>query len=171
MDNFENEFYKLLYAKNSKLAGLARTRLVNPPALKNELHEVALNLSVPEVNILAHLENKFVPQTETKKSKNLCMTQFADLLGFSKATISVAVESLVQKELVERYFLNNNRKTTYIRLTQLGRELGETEDRIHAEYLKKQLLKHATEEEIIAIDKAYDTLIAIYSKFESQKKP
>ncbi len=169
MNKLENDFFKSLYAKNSKLGGLARTRLVNPPALKNELHEVALNLSVPEVNILAALENKFVSQTENKKNKNLCMTQLADLLGFSKATISVAVESLVQKELVERYFLNNNRKTIYIRLTQLGRDLGENEDRIHADYLKKQLLKHATEEEITAIDKAYDTLIAIYSKFESRK--
>lgn len=164
MTDFDFDFYKNLYAKNTRLNNLGRRKLICPPVLADRLHEVALNLTVPEVSILATLENKL--GIDNLKSTPLCMKQFAELLGFCKATISVAVGRLVKKQLVEKYYLNNNRKTTYLRLTETGKQLGKNEDNIHASFLQSQLTKHFDAEEIKAFNDAYDTLIGVIKKFD-----
>lgn len=60
---------------------------------------------------------------------------------YSASTVSRAVETLVSGGFMERYFLNGNRKTTYVRPTQKGVDLVEETKRLTSDWIAKSLSK------------------------------
>lgn len=56
------------------------------------------------------------------KHADVNVSELASMCGVSKSAISKQVTKLAQKNLVEKYQLNDNKKEVYIRLTPLGIE-------------------------------------------------
>ena len=85
---------------------------------KEEFYGTEIPISFEQVQVLEYLlENERLNQN---------MAMIADRLGITPSNFTRIVNKLVKKGLLEKYYLEGNRKNIIIRVTDLGRELYQT---------------------------------------------
>lgn len=91
------------------------------------------------------------------------MSEMAARLGVSKATFSKNVKSLVEKELLEKFYCNNNRKNIYVKPTQKGRDTYNQYTQYAYETVFKELFYIADEISAESIEK-FEQMLDIFSE-------
>lgn len=85
---------------------------------KEEFYGTEIPISFEQVQVLEYLlENE---------SLNQNMAMIASRLGITPSNFTRIVNKLVKKGLLEKYYIEGNRKNIIIRVTDLGRELYQT---------------------------------------------
>lgn len=85
---------------------------------KEEFYGTEIPISFEQVQVLEYLlENERLNQN---------MAMIASRLGITPSNFTRIVNKLVKKGLLEKYYIEGNRKNIIIRVTDLGRELYQT---------------------------------------------
>lgn len=92
---------------------------------KEELYGTEIPISFEQVQVLEYLlENERLNQN---------MAMIAQRLGITPSNFTRIVNKLVKKGLLEKYYMEGNRKNIIIRVTDSGRELYQTYSRYISE--------------------------------------
>lgn len=98
------------------------------------------------------------------KYENLTMSQVAGYISSSKEQATRAVAPLVDDGLMERYVDPENRTRIHIRLTPKGESFSQHYKSRFFENLKKMMRDKITQEEMLELKQAVETMIRILSK-------
>ena len=85
-------------------------------------------LSFSEMGVLATL--KRIECEACCEEENIQMSDISSRMHLTKSAFTQIINKLENEELVERFFQKNNRRSTYIRLTDKGKELFAMEKRL-----------------------------------------
>jgi len=103
--------------------------------------------------------------------KELTVTQLAKLLGVGKATASILVQQLVERDLVTRTEHEADRRHTIVRLSPKGVEIGAGR-RKQREKQWQQWLSQLSDGELIALAHGLRAIVSVVKKeleYEMQK--
>jgi DNA-binding MarR family transcriptional regulator len=95
--------------------------------------------------------------------KELTVSQLAKLLGVGKATASILVQQLVERELVTRTEQATDRRNTILRLSPKGMEIGAGR-RKQREKQWQRWLGHLSDEELNALARGLSAIVAVVKK-------
>ena len=107
------------------LLGQMMKALHPPPSRKLGLH----NITFAQMRIIWILTNQ----------SNLSMSQLADIIGVSRATISSIVDRLVKSKFVSRIEDEKDRRITRLCLSSSGKKFIQTQNRLRRKRLAKLL--------------------------------
>lgn len=104
---------------------------------KEELYGTEIPISFEQVQVLEYLlENEQLNQN---------MAMIAQRLGITPSNFTRIVNKLVKKGLLEKYYMEGNRKNIIIRVTDSGRELYQTYSRYISENIFSGLFEASEE--------------------------
>ena len=117
-----------------------------------------LKLTRTQIEILMSLDDR--PQNTGELAKQLLLTQSA---------ITQTVETLVRRELVERYASEHDRRITQLQLSSAGQALTAQLRELRLEYMQ-ELVSRLTEEETEALISITQKLTAVLQATETRTK-
>jgi DNA-binding MarR family transcriptional regulator len=87
-------------------------------------------------------------------------SELAQILGITKGAVTQVISKLVQKNLVEKYKTNNNKKEVYLKLTPQGEIANKGHDLYHEKIYKEMVayLDGLEDNEIQIIMKLFDDI-------------
>lgn len=121
----------------------------------------SLNISVSEIHLLQAIASE--NNTDGKS-----ISQIAEALDITLASVTVAVNKLVEKGYVEKVKNPNDGRSVYVTLTKRGSKVNNIHTHFHMKMAKNVLEKLSTEEQL-AIIKGMTTLNSLF-KSEISKK-
>jgi hypothetical protein len=135
---FDGEFIEKFYLTFTMLAYESNRRFYPVGEVVGPMDKYKFTRN--EVDMLFFLnscvDKKVKPQHDFKDIDMNILNQYIPP-RVSMATTCRSVEKLVQNGLAERYYLNNNRKTVYVRATEKGIRLKEEHWEFSVQNIKK----------------------------------
>ena len=88
--------------------------------------------------------------------KNPNITELSKAMGLTKPSVTVAVEKLIEKDIIYKVKSDADRRSSHLHLTEKGKLVNEMHDYAHrrfAEAVNKALNENEIEELIVLLDK------------------
>lgn len=94
---------------------------------KPELEKALKGYSLSEIELIEHV--KLIPEAN--------VTKLAAASYMTRGAISKLTKKLLQKEILESYQNNENRKEIYFQLTNKGEEINDIHEKLHQSFLER----------------------------------
>ena len=122
---------------------------------KPELEEALKGYSLSEIELIEHVE--VIPEAN--------VTKLAAASYMTRGAISKLTKKLMQKEILESYQNEENKKEIYFRLTEEGRKINEIHQKLHQSFLErdKEVFDPMTNEE-------FDTIFRFIGRYRYHLK-
>lgn len=128
------------------------SRLITDAEEKAKENSDAKDLTSTQINYLETIEELDNPN----------ITELSARLGLKKPSVTIVVDRLIQKGCVYKTHSDNDRRSSHLHLTEVGRQINMRHDLAH-EYLTDMVTKKLNEEEL-------KTFSEILGKINSGKK-
>ncbi|URZ14946.1 MarR family transcriptional regulator [Clostridium felsineum] len=94
------------------------------------------------------------------KNADSNVTKLAESFYMTRSAISKIARKLMEKGFIESYQKPDNKKEIYFRLTQKGKEINKTHEKLHKEFRErdKTVFEHITEEQ-------FDSMLNFVEKY------
>lgn len=119
--------------------------------LKDLINKMSwLNKGKMEKALKGHKSSEIHCIEAIEKNTDPNVTKLADVLYMTRGAISKLTKKLLEKQLIETYQKENNKKEIYFRLTKEGKRLYDLHEELHREFQErdKVVFEQVTKEEL-----------------------
>lgn len=95
------------------------------------------------------------------------MSKLSEIMVLPKSNITIYINNMVEKDLVERFRDENDRRLVLIRLTQKGKDAFQKEIQSKRNEFKKSF-SNFRDEDILTLNECGNTIIEIFKKYAEE---